>query len=51
MINTARVQDFAVAWPNTDFSRSTIQMDEIMSGGPAKDGIPALTDPSFILAP
>ena len=36
------------AWPNTDFSRSSVAFSEIMSGGPPRDGIPALTDPGFI---
>ena len=31
-----------------DLSRSSIPRDEILSGGPPKDGIPALTDPEFI---
>jgi hypothetical protein len=36
-------------WPDTDFSKTNIEdWREIMSGGPAKDGIPALNDPSFI---
>jgi len=36
-------------WPNTDFSRTSVaNWSEIMSGGPPKDGIPAITDPSFI---
>lgn len=35
-------------WPNTDFSRTSVQnWAEIMSGGPPKDGIPALSDPKF----
>lgn len=33
-----------------DFSRSSIDVADIMSGGPPKDGIPALTDPAFIPA-
>lgn len=36
------------AWPNTDFSRTSVAFSEIMSGGPPRDGIPALTDPGFI---
>lgn len=37
-------------WPNTDFTNTTIEnWGEIISGGPPKDGIPALDDPSFIL--
>ena len=30
-----------------DFSRSSIDTTEIVSGGPGKDGIPALTEPNF----
>ena len=37
-------------WPDTDFSTNSIDSDwvQIMSGGPPKDGIPALSDPGFI---
>ena len=31
----------------TDFSRTTISFDEIMTGGPPKDGIPAIDHPQF----
>ena len=31
----------------TDFSRTTISFDEIMTGGPPKDGIPSIDDPQF----
>jgi hypothetical protein len=31
-----------------DFSGSRIDTDEIVSGGPPKDGIPAILDPKFI---
>ncbi len=31
----------------TDFSKLTVSLDEIVSGGPGKDGIPALDRPSF----
>lgn len=37
-------------WPDTDFSQSSVQWVEIMSGGPPKDGIPALSGPGFIPA-
>jgi hypothetical protein len=33
-----------------DFSKQSIPVDEIMSGGPPKDGIPSLTDPKFVSA-
>ena len=32
-------------WKQTDFSRTSIKFDEIMSGGPPKDGIPAIDQP------
>jgi len=35
-------------WPHTDFSRHRVDMDEIISGGPAKDGIPAIDSPKFV---
>ena len=35
-------------WPNTDFERTSVESwVEILSGGPPKDGIPALDDPDF----
>ena len=38
-------------WPQTDFSTTSVtNWSEIMSGGPPKDGIPALSDPRFIPA-
>ncbi|MEM9902489.1 MAG: DUF3179 domain-containing protein [Pseudomonadota bacterium] len=36
-------------WPDTDFTTTSIEnWAEILSGGPPKDGIPALTDPMFL---
>ena len=32
-----------------DFAKKSIDTSEIMSGGPPKDGIPALMEPKFIL--
>jgi len=37
------------AW-GWDFSRHSIPVEDIISGGPPKDGIPALTDPKFVKA-
>ena len=35
-------------WPNTDFSVTSVEnWVEIISGGPGRDGIPALIDPEF----
>lgn len=41
---------FAGDWPETDFARTEISIDEVISGGPPKDGIPALSMPVFIEA-
>jgi uncharacterized protein DUF3179 len=35
-------------WADTDFSRTSIDLDDILSGGPPKDGIPAIDDPQFV---
>jgi len=40
-------RDWRAEWPNTDFSKSTVAFDDIISGGPPKDGIPAISDPLF----
>ncbi|MCL6283903.1 DUF3179 domain-containing protein [Ruegeria sp. 2012CJ41-6] len=38
-------------WPGTDFSHTAISdWDEIQSGGPPRDGIPAISDPTFLRA-
>jgi len=36
-----------LAW-GWDFSRHSVPVEDILSGGPPKDGIPALTEPEFI---
>ena len=33
---------------STDFTRRLISFDEVLSGGPPKDGIPAIDDPMFV---
>ncbi len=37
----------AASW---DFDKRSIARDEIMSGGPPRDGIPALATPKFVTA-
>ncbi len=37
-----------IEWRKTDFSKSTVDFEEIESGGPPKDGIPAIDRPKFI---
>ena len=34
-------------WPHTDFVRRTVPLQEIQSGGPPKNGIPAIDRPRF----
>ncbi|MGQ0545112.1 MAG: DUF3179 domain-containing protein [Betaproteobacteria bacterium] len=35
-------------WPRTDFAKRTVELAEIESGGPPKDGIPAIDRPRFV---
>ncbi len=35
-------------WPETDFDNTSIDLSEIISGGPPKDGIPSIDDPVFV---
>lgn len=35
-------------WPRTEFSRASINLWEITSGGPPKDGIPPIDHPKFV---
>ncbi len=35
-------------FPKTDFSQTSIDLNEIMSGGPPRDGIPPIDDPRFV---
>jgi hypothetical protein len=37
-------------WPKTDFSKTSVDLSEIFSGGPSKDGIPAIDNPAFLPA-
>ena len=34
-------------WPRTDFSKTLVDLQEITSGGPPKDGIPSIDSPRF----
>ncbi len=45
---SAPVLDFRLeGWEETDFARHSVRFDEFLSGGPPKDGIPALDAPRF----
>jgi hypothetical protein len=37
-------------WPDTDFTRHSVPLEEIIPGGPPKDGIPSIDDPEFVPA-
>ncbi|RKZ34807.1 MAG: hypothetical protein DRQ37_07315, partial [Gammaproteobacteria bacterium] len=37
----------SVEWPRTDFSKTLVDLKEITSGGPSKDGIPSIDSPRF----
>lgn len=37
-------------WPKTDFAKRTVELAEIESGGPPKDGIPAIDRPRYVSA-
>lgn len=41
----AQFQNWDFEWPNTDFSKKSVDFNDIMSGGPGKDGIPAVLNP------
>ena len=45
-----QVQTWVQKWPRTDFSKHSVDLGEIFSGGPPKDGIPAIDRPSFVSA-
>ena len=34
-------------WPSTDFGKASIDFEDIISGGPPKDGIPPIDNPKF----
>ena len=37
----------SLEWPNTNFDNTLVDLDEIQSGGPPKDGIPPVDEPEF----
>jgi hypothetical protein len=40
-------QSWRQEWPITDFTKHTVALSDIRSGGPSKDGIPAIDSPRF----
>ncbi len=47
-LTTGCAQQLQSEWPQTDFSKKSINLDEVMSGGPPKDGIPSIDKPGFV---
>lgn len=49
-MNVAMAMDFQNTdeWPKTKFEKHNVPFSEIISGGPPKDGIPAIDDPKFV---
>ncbi|MSP68263.1 MAG: DUF3179 domain-containing protein [Alphaproteobacteria bacterium] len=39
--------DWVADWPRTDFAKRAVDFDDVLSGGPPKDGIPAIDSPIF----
>ena len=48
--DTAQRNINLLAWSQTDFNRCTVRLDEIISGGLGKDGIPSIDNPMIIAA-
>ena len=48
-VNSTRADPISwrLEWPRTDFSKHSVPFAEIKSGGPPKDGIPAIDGPRF----
>ena len=46
--SAAAQESWVREWPNTDFANASVDLAEILSGGPPKDGIPAIDDPVFL---
>ncbi len=43
----AQPMSWRAEWPRTDFDRRSVDLAEIVSGGPPKDGIPSIDAPRF----
>jgi hypothetical protein len=44
----AAPRSWTLEWPRTDFTRFSVPLEEVRSGGPPKDGIPAIDQPVFV---
>ena len=50
LVSLCLIWVWKISAANWDFSQHAIPLDEIESGGPPKDGIPALTEPKYVAA-
>jgi Protein of unknown function (DUF3179) len=48
--DVALIRSWRPEWHRTDFLRHTVPLEEIVSGGPPRDGIPPLDKPAFVPA-
>ena len=46
-VASANPTQWKFEWPNTDFTKHSVDYGEILSGGPPKDGIPSIDNPAF----
>ena len=46
--NPLRKLSWKLEWPKTNFGKTSVNLDEIQSGGPPKDGIPSIDNPKFV---
>ena len=46
--SAAAPAQWRLEWPDTDFTRHSVPLDEIISGGPPKNGIPSIDNPTFV---
>jgi hypothetical protein len=44
-VSSSEISEWEKAWPSTDFSKHSVPLTEIESGGIPKDGIPAISRP------
>ena len=48
MFASANPTVWKLSWPETGFSKTSVDFGKIMSGGPPKDGIPSIDKPEFV---
>ena len=48
MFASANPTVWKLSWPETDFSKTSVDFGQIMSGGRPKDGIPSIDKPEFV---